>query len=115
MSFKFWQKKDDVSPKKLPGPKEIPYPVGRYLVVDRGLDPDWVWGLKGVVLPREGEKNVFQVRVFSANDVSMKDINVKNYHSLDEHPEVILFQGWFDKKTLDVEIQSPSDSKPRAA
>ncbi len=116
MSFKFWGKKGEVSSRKLPGPKEIPYPVGRYLVVDRGHDPDWVWGLLGVLLPREGEKNTFQVRVFSANDASMKGISVKDYHSLDEHPDVIIFQGCFDKKTLEVvEIESPSDSKPRAA
>jgi hypothetical protein len=115
MSWKFWEKKVEGAPKKLPGPKEIPYAVGRYLVVDRGQDPDWVWGLMGVVLPREGEKNSFQVRVFSANDASMKKVSVKNYRSLDDHPELILYQGWFDKKTLEVEVDSPSDSKPRTA
>jgi hypothetical protein len=115
MSWKFWEKKGDGSQKKLPGPKDIPYPVGRHLVVDKGQDPDWVWALQGVVLPKEGEKNVFYVRVFSANDASMKKISVKNYHSLDEHPELILFQGWFDKKTMDVEVEAPSQSRPRAA
>jgi hypothetical protein len=67
------------------------------------------------VLPKEGEKDAFYVRVFSANDASMKKISVKNYHSLDEHPELILFHGWFNKKTQDVEIEAPSQSKPRAA
>jgi hypothetical protein len=38
--------------------------------------------LQGVVLPKEGEKDVFYVRVFSANDASMKKISVKNYHSV---------------------------------
>ena len=115
MSWKFWEKKGNGSPHKLPGPKDIPYPVGRYLVVDKGQDPDWVWGLQGVVLPKEGTKDVFYVRVFSANDASMKKISVKNYHSLDEHPELVLFHGWFDKKTMEVEIQAPSQSRPRAA
>ena len=115
MSWKFWERKGDGSQKKLPGPKDIPYPVGRHLVVDKGQDPDWVWALQGVVLPKEGEKNVFYVRVFSANDASMKKIKVKDYHSLDEHPELILFQGWFDKKTMDVEVEAPSQSRPRAA
>ena len=115
MSWKFWEKKEEGAPQKLRGPKEIPYPVGRTLVVDKGQDPDWVWSLLGVVLPRDGAKDSFDVRVFSANDASMKKISVKNYHSLDDHPELILFHGWFNKKTMEVHIEAPSKSTTRAA
>ena len=84
-------------------------------MVDLGQDPDWVWQLKGVALPREGDKDVFLVRVFSANDAAMKKVDVKNYRSLDEHQDLILFEGWFDKKTMQAEVQAPPQTRPRAA
>jgi hypothetical protein len=34
---------------RLPGPKEIPELVGRYMVLEDKKNPDWVWHLKGVV------------------------------------------------------------------
>lgn len=114
MSWKFWEKKEEGSSKKLPKPKDIPYPVGRYLVVDKGQDPDWVWNLKGIVLPKEGTKDVFYVRVFNPNEASMKNLRVRNYFSLDEHPELVLFEGWFDRKTHEVEVEPPSHGRPRA-
>jgi hypothetical protein len=115
MSWKFWEKKQEGSEEKLRGPKDIPYPVGRHLVVDLNQDPDWVWQLKGVVLQKEGAKDTFYVRVFSANDAAMKKVSVKNYRSLDEHQELILFEGWFDKKAMTAQVQAPSQSRPRAA
>jgi hypothetical protein len=115
MSWKFWDKKQEGSHENLPGPKDIPYPVGRHLVVDLNQDPDWVWQLKGVLLPKEGSKDVFHVRIFSANDAAMKKVTVKNYRSLDEHRELILFEGSFDKKAMTAQVQAPSQTRPRAA
>ncbi|MFH1169496.1 MAG: hypothetical protein V1691_02255, partial [Chloroflexota bacterium] len=37
---------------KLPGPKEIPEMVGRYVVVNLKKEPDWVWSLRSVQRPR---------------------------------------------------------------
>ncbi|MCJ7594214.1 MAG: hypothetical protein MUO52_05515 [Desulfobacterales bacterium] len=120
MSWKFWEKKvEAVAPagataEKLPGPKEIPYPVGKHLVVALGQDPDWVWQLKGVVRHREGGgKDAFEVRVFSEGDTAMKKVPVKTYNSLDAHADLILFEGWFDKKSMDVQVEAKT--KPRAA
>jgi len=63
MSWKFWDKKAEVAApagpvaEKLSGPKEIPYPVGKHLVVSLHQDPDWVWQLKGVLRHRpEGKE-----------------------------------------------------------
>lgn len=120
MSWKFWEKKADAEAStgtkaaKLPRPKELPFPVGKHLVVALGHDPDWVWGLKAVVRPREGGgKDAFDVRVFSDNDAVMKKVTVKNYHSLDDQGDLILFDGWFDKKTMEVHLEPKS--RPRAA
>lgn len=105
----FWKKKEkaEETPKesskqeKLPGPKEIPELIGRYTVVQLKKDPDWVWKQKAVC--REGvldNKKVTFCRVFDEAEATKKGIKVKNYLSLDEHPELIMYEGWFDKKTV---------------
>ena len=89
---------------KLAGPKELPFPVGRDIVVQLNKDPDWVWSLKAVVRSNPGGKKVFDVRVFSDNAAAAKKVKVKDYTSLDEHPELILFEGWFDKASNETHI-----------
>jgi len=110
MYWKFWKKEavtgepSQAKGEKLPRPKDIPEPVGRNLVVKHGKDPDWVWGLKGVVRHRPEGKHAYDVRVFNMNDAAAKKVSIKNYTSLDGHPELILFDGWFDKKSMEVHI-----------
>ena len=107
----FWKKKpatgEPSKPKaeKLPGPKGIPDLVGRHLVTELKQNPDWVWKLKGVVRPRPESKDAFDVRVFDEAQVAAKKVKVKDYNSLNEHPDLILYQGWFDKKTMKVQIE----------
>jgi hypothetical protein len=96
-----------VGREKLPGPKYMPDDVGRTLVVDHKQDPNWVWSLKAVLKPGP-EKDVFLVRVFDERTVSQLGMQVRDYHSLNEHSELILFGGWFNKKTHAAEIQSYS-------
>ncbi len=61
MAWKFWKRKREgeeaTKARKLPRPTNIPEPVGRYLVVNLGGEPDWVWRLKSVVRPR-GEARI---------------------------------------------------------
>lgn len=121
MNWKFWQKQSEetgpagAAPVKLSGPKAMPDPVGRYLVVHLKKDPDWVWKLECVVRPRAEGKNVNDIRVFDANQVYAKNVHVKNYLSLDGHPDLILYEGWYDKKTMKVEIAPKGETKLRAA
>jgi hypothetical protein len=92
---------------KLPGPKGIPELVGRHLVVDFKQDPDWVWKLKGVVKQRSKSKteDTFDFRVFDEAQTAARKVTVRDYNSLNEHPELILYQGWFDKKSMKVQIE----------
>jgi hypothetical protein len=107
MSFRFWNKTENKE--ELPRPKSIPDTVGRDLVVKMHKDPDWVWSLKGVVkLHQADSKTKFDFRVFDERDAALKGVRVKNYKTLDEHPELILFDGWFDKKTLQVHVEEKS-------
>ena len=117
MNWKFWQKGDATAAgPKLPKPKELSNAVGRYLVVNLKHDPDWVWRLKGVSLPRENSKVAFDIRVFDENVCAAKGVVVKNYTSLDDHPELILFEGWYEKEDWKVEIrENTAASAPQSA
>jgi hypothetical protein len=95
----FWKRKETKEGEvKLPGPKGIPQPVGSHMVVQEKKDPDWVWQLKGVVRPA-GKKKAFYCRVFSEAQVAQAGVNVKDWSSLDDHPDLILWEGYFDKET----------------
>ena len=118
MKWKFWQKKpktgepSSAKSQKLPKPEDIPEPVGRHLVVQLGKNPDWVWNLKGVVRPRPEGKDSYDVRVFNEAKAAAKNVTAKDYTSLDEHPELILYEGWFDKKSMSVQIEEKERRKP---
>lgn len=90
---------------KLTGPRDVPELVGRHLVVALGQNPDWVWHLKSVVQPRLESKYAFYFRVFDEVQTSAKKVSVKNYDSLNAFPDLILFEGWFDKKSCEVHTE----------
>ena len=89
----FWKKDKNA----LPGPKGVPNPVGRDIVTKLGGDPNKTWSLKAVMRPKEGEKDAFEVRVFDEAQTASQKIAVKDYNSLTEHPELILYEGWYNK------------------
>ena len=92
-------------PEKLPGPKDINEMVGGHVVTDKKQNPDYVWRLKSVTRPWPENKNRFYFRVFDEAETSKKKVKVSNYYSLDNHPELILWEGWGDKGTNTVEFQ----------
>ena len=121
MGWKFWEKKQEgtvsttgTAPVKNTGPKRIHESVGRYLVVKLQGDPDWVWNLKQVERPRPESKTAFDVRVFDERMAASKGTIIKSYSSLDAQPGLILYEGWFDKKTMKVQLEDKKAS-PRAA
>jgi hypothetical protein len=66
--------------------------------VEEKKDPSWVWKLKGVVRPA-GKKKAFYCRVFDEAQVAQAGVKVKDWTSLDDHPDLILWEGYFDKET----------------
>ena len=113
MFEKFFGKRSEskVKPvKKLPGPRNIPDAVGRYLVVNMKKDPDWVWNLKALLRNHPESKDVFDVRVYNEMQLSGKGIFVKNYTSMDASPELILYEGWFNKRTNDVHVEEKKNT-----
>ena len=95
----FWKRKETKEgEEKLPGPKGIPELAGRYMVVEEKKNPDWVWNLKGVVRPT-GKKKAFYCRVFDEAQVAKAGVKVTDWTSLDEHPDLILWEGYCDRET----------------
>jgi len=111
MSWKFWQKNETPADanggktQKLEKPRELPQDVGRHLVVEEGLDPDWVWSLKCVRKPRENFKSAFDVRIFCPVTAAQRGVKIRDYASLDNHADQIIFTGWYDKNTLKVYLE----------
>ena len=114
MNWKFWKTHDkngqrlNPLPSKLPKPKDLPERVGIHLVTQLKLDPDWVWSLKGVVRPTS-EKHNFEIRVFDPKEAVISDMVVRDFYSLDDFPEMILFEGCFNKDTGWIDIKRTSD------
>lgn len=102
MDWKFWARKKSDTILKLSKPKELPSVVGRHLVVALQYDPDWVWKLKMVQIEKENKKGAFYFRVFDPVSAMIKGITVLNYHTLETHPELIFFDGWYDKNTWEI-------------
>jgi hypothetical protein len=104
MNWKFWKAKTADSQvlnsqsSKLPRPKDLPERVGFYMVTQLKLDPDWVWSLKGAVRPTT-DKYIFDLRVFDPKDAVVSDAVITDYNALDRYPEMVLFEGSFNKST----------------
>jgi hypothetical protein len=82
------------------------------MVVEEKKNPDWVWNLKGVVRPA-GKKKVFYCRVFDEAQAAQAGVKVKDWTSLDDYPDLILWEGYFDKETNTVRREKfvkPSNS-----
>lgn len=106
MNWKFWQKNTPTGTQtlKLPRPKDLPSGVGRHLVVNLEYDPDWVWSLKCVSKPILGRKNSFDFRVFDTDAALAKGLVVQDYLSLNDHLDLILFDGWYNNSSWEVAV-----------
>ena len=113
MGWKFWQKNESAATPTPTGanahkqskPRELPQDVGRHLVVVQGLEPDWVWSLKCVVRSKDNSKSMFEIRIFSPETAAEHGVGVRDYISLDNHMELVLFEGWYDKETRKIQLE----------
>jgi hypothetical protein len=104
----FWGKKstkEGEKKEKLSGPKEIPGPVQNYLVAERKMGPDLVKLLKAVVRKGPTGETAFNIRVFDESEALAKKVQVKDYTSLDERPDLIIYEGWFDEGSKQVKLE----------
>ncbi len=90
---------------KLPGPKTMPEILGNHLIKQMGKEPNWVWRLSAVMRPRSSGEKGSDVRIFAEYEATANKIKIKNYTTLDQHPKLLLFEGWFDKESKKVELE----------
>jgi hypothetical protein len=103
----FWGKKsakEEEKKEKLSGPKEIPGPVRNYLAAERKMDPDLVKLLKAVER-KSTTGATFNIRVFDDSEAIARKVQVKDYTSLDECPDLIIYEGWFDEGAKQVKLE----------
>jgi hypothetical protein len=103
----FWDKKskEEGKKEKLTGPRDIPGPVQNYLVAETKLDPDLVKLFKAVIRKSETGEVPTHIRVFDNSDAIARKVQVKNWASLDEHPDLMLYDGWFDERSKQVKLE----------
>ncbi len=100
----FWGKKSAKEEGKLLGPREIPGLVQNYLVTERKMSPDLVKLLRA--LESKGTTGgTVNIRVFDESEAIAKKVQVKDYTSLDELPDLIIYEGWFDEGAKQVKLE----------
>jgi hypothetical protein len=100
----FGLKKSAKEEGKLSGPKAIPGSVLNYLVAERKMDPDLVKLLKAVERKSTTEA-AFNIRVFDDSEAIARQVQVKDYTSLDECPDLIIYEGWYDERAKQVKLE----------
>jgi hypothetical protein len=97
----FWKKKsDDGTVEK--GPQNVPVIVQQHLINENKVDPDFAPLLKAVIR-KNGEGGYF-IRLFDESDAAAKKVVVKNYTSLDEHPDIVIYEGTCDEGAKKVKL-----------
>lgn len=94
------------SPKveKLPGPRQIPGVVEKYLIAEYKMDADIVRILKSVIRRRPQAERAFDCRIFDQPEAEANEVEINDYNTLDQHPDLILYEGWFNEDSKQVEM-----------
>jgi len=84
-------------------------------VVNLKYDPDWVWALKIVIIPKDRETGTYDFRIFDAARAKMTGLDVKDHGSLDGHPDLVYFDEWYNKNTWEMEMTDLYDALKAAS
>ena len=104
----FWGKKsvkEEAKKEKLSGPQAVPGLVENHLVAERKMAPELVKFLKAVVRKSATGGTGFDIRVFDESEALAKKVQVKDYTSLSERPDLIIYEGWFDEGAKQVKLE----------
>jgi len=108
----FWKKQQkDAAPgkataEKLPGPKNITEFVGKYLSEKYEVESNRLWRLKALVRPSTRGGKTYDVRIFDETEAASDRIKVRDYTSLDQYPELVLYEGWLDEEAKEVTLEA---------
>jgi hypothetical protein len=60
---------------------------------------------KAVTRPHKDNGSFCDIRVFDEWSAKDRKVNVSNYESLDAHPDLVIFEGWLDRKARKGDIK----------
>ena len=69
------------------------------------MDAGLVKLLKAVVNKSTAAEKVYNIRIFDESEALAKKAQVKDYTSLDERPDLIIYEGWFDEGAKQVKLE----------
>ncbi len=101
----FWGKKSPKGEERVSGPREIPGAVQQYLVTEKQMGADLAKLLRVVLRKSTTEDTGFHIRVFDDSEAIAKKVQVKDYSSLDESPDLILYEGWLNEGGKQVKLE----------
>jgi len=100
----FWKRKEG---ELNPAPRKLPGLVSRYLIEKQNKKADWINSLNAVIRPN-GE-NTLDIRIFDPTEALIKEVEVKDYATLDAHPELIFFEGKYSEQLKTVELKQKKE------
>lgn len=80
-------------------PGALPKSVFNAIIRDLGHNPKWTRRLSLVAQRWEDDSAIRLIRVFDETIAAETGVDVIDYKSLDSHPELVIFEGWFDKNS----------------
>ena len=101
----FWGKKSANEEGKLAGPQVIPDLIQKHLATEWRMDPDLVKLLKALLLKNLKGDKAFHIRIFDESEAKAKKVQVEDYTSLDDHPDLIIYEGQFDEGASHVNLE----------
>ena len=111
----FGNKKNDKSVavkekvEKLPAPRQIPEPVQKYLISVHKLDPSLAQIFKAVIHRKPEHEKEFDIRIFDESACLAKKVIVKDYTSLETHPDLVLYEGTYSEASKQVDMKQKNN------
>jgi hypothetical protein len=97
----FWKKKSEDGVIEGP-PKILPNIVQQCLITQKKVDPEYAPLFKSVSKKNGATK--FDIRIFDESDVAARKVVVKSYSDLNQHPELVIYEGSYDEAAKKVEL-----------
>lgn len=97
--------KEDVKVVRLPGPKEIPAGVVKYLVAEKKLDAEWLQFVRSVTRANAQGQGLQDIRIFDPAEAEALKVQVKDFTTLEGHPELLMYEGTFNSATGVVQLE----------
>ena len=94
---------------KLPGPRQIPEPVQKYLISVHKLNPDLAQIFKTVIRRKPEHEKEFDIRVFDDSACLAKKVTVKDYTTLETHPDLVLYEGTYSEISKQVDMKQKNN------